>query len=131
MHRLAAHIQRVENFVSVGTNLKSLIDSLRIEQPDGCDCEGMREQMDEMGLEWCRRHRAEIIEAVRQNAKEVRWLSKIAAAGPALWSGLAFNVNPLDPVPGLVDEAIRITEAQAEPACPKPVISARPKAIQP
>jgi len=66
----------------VGTNFKSLVDGLGVAPVEGCNCEALRDEMDCLGLPGCIRK----------------------AAGPAVWHGLAFTVDPRDPIPGLFDE---------------------------
>jgi hypothetical protein len=96
----------------VGTNLKKLIDSLGVEGSPGCNCESLRLEMDRLGIAGCLRERARLIAALRESAESVSWLSKLKAAGPAVWSGLVFKVNPADPIPGLFDEAVRMANDQ-------------------
>lgn len=96
----------------VGTMLKSLIGTLDIPEQPGCNCDELRERMDDLGVEGCRKQRETLIATLRHNAAHIQWLAKATAIGPAITSGLAFKVNPLDPIPGLFDEAVRLTELQ-------------------
>lgn len=95
----------------VGGNFKQLASSLGI-APSCCDCKKLMKQMDRLGAKGCREHRERLIERLRANAKTVPWLQKLLAVAPAIWNGLSFKVNPLDPIPGLFDEAVRRTETQ-------------------
>jgi hypothetical protein len=99
-----------------GTEFKSLIDSLKIPEPEGCDCEALRLEMDTLGVEGCKRERERLLAAIRQNAGKVSWLAKVTAIGPAVLSGLAFTVNPLEVTGSLFDEAVR--QAEAKPVAP-------------
>jgi orotate phosphoribosyltransferase len=105
-----------------GTELKTLIDSLQIAEAAGCSCGVLRAEMDTLGVEGCQRHRERLIHKIRESSTRVSWLSRLKAVGPAVWSGLAFVVNPFDPIPGLFDEAVRRAQEKeaAQPSHPEP-----------
>lgn len=88
-----------------GSHLKALLKSLGFTGALGCGCEAMAADMDRWGVAGCRRHRGEIEARLRAKAKEVGWGAKLAAGVRAAAGGLL--LNPLDPVPGLLDEALR------------------------
>lgn len=97
----------------VGTIFKSLIDGLGIDSAEGCNCEALRIEMDLLGVDGCKQQRARLISSLRKNAEKVSWLAKVKAIPPALASGLAFRVDPFDPIPGLFDEAVRRAEEKS------------------
>jgi hypothetical protein len=96
-----------------GTELKRLLESLHLQSQAGCGCDAMVLQMNVWGVEGCRAHRAIIVEKLREARGQVGLQRLLAAAGRALATGLAFQVNPLDPIPDLLEEAIRRAEHKA------------------
>jgi hypothetical protein len=67
--------------------------------------------MDAWGVAGCRgEHYQEIVDRFRAYASKYGWATKLKAAALAVKTGLAFRLNPLDPAPGIVDEAIRRAE---------------------
>lgn len=90
-----------------GTELKGILAGLGIQPGRQCDCNARAVQMDRWGVSGCREHREEIIGWLRTNQGRWGWREKVTAAARAVTSGLAFRLNPVDPYPGLVDEAIR------------------------
>jgi len=104
-----------------GTELKKILDSLGIHAPENCGCRATMRAMDDLGVEGCRDQFDMIVNKIRENADKWGWgklsgLAKLPAAGlRAIVSGLAFRVNPLDPIPGVVEQAI--LAAEADPKC--------------
>jgi hypothetical protein len=90
-----------------GSEFKQLLAELGIEPDASCDCELHVAQMNEWGIEGCRRHRDEIVGWLREACERLGWKERIAAAAKAVTSGLAFRLSPTDPIGSLVDEAIR------------------------
>jgi len=90
--------------------LKALLKSLGITTTAGCSCNSKAAQMDAWGVAGCREHRAEIIGWIRDGQTQWGLSSLVIGAVKALTTGLALSLNPLDPIPGLVDEAIRRAE---------------------
>ena len=99
-----------------GCQAKRILDSLHIPPLAGCDCAGYARRMDEWGVDGCREHFAEIVERFRSYASKYDWGTKLRAAALAVKTGLAIRLNPLDPAPGIVQEAIR--RAEEEKAAP-------------
>ena len=96
-----------------GTELKKLLAALGLAEKLGCECNGRAVQMDLWGVAECREHRAEIVGWLKDGAAKFTRKQKRAAAWKMLATGLAFKVNWLDPLPGLVEEAIRRAERAA------------------
>ena len=98
-----------------------------------CACTNMMNQMNRWGANGCKLHHGEIVAVMRVNDAQIKAqqtkLEKAAtvvkAAATVAWnaftlqSGLAFKVNWTDPIPGLVDEAIRRAEAKEAAAIAK------------
>lgn len=95
-----------------GTEATLLLHSLGISPLGGCDCEGFARKMDAWGVAGCRgEHYQEIVDRFRTYATKYDWATKAKAAMLAVKTGLAWKLNPIDPAPGIVDEAIRRVEA--------------------
>jgi hypothetical protein len=92
--------------------LKAILSSLGIQPGPACDCHGRALQMDEWGIDGCRARREEIVRWLREGQTRWGWQDQFAAAVKAVTTGLAFQLNPLDPFPTLVDEAIRRADAK-------------------
>jgi len=99
-----------------GTELKKILEALGIEAGPTCDCRARADQMDAWGIAGCRANREQIIEWMREGQSRWGWKDKLSAAAKAVQIGLAFKLNPLDPFPSLVDEAIRRAETAQEVA---------------
>lgn len=94
-----------------GTELKKILSSLGIDPAPTCDCNARAYEMDAWGVDGCRQRREEIIGWMKEGQSRWGWAAKFSAMGKAVATGLAFRLNPLDPFPSLVDEAIRRAEA--------------------
>lgn len=96
-----------------GKEQKAILVSLGIPHPDGCTCNHRAQQMDRWGSAGCKEHFREIVgwlrEAREQYAANVDWGEAIVKA---IRSGLAFRLNPFNPEPGIVKEAIRRAAAK-------------------
>lgn len=93
-----------------GTELKAILASLNINPSPSCDCNARAWQMDEWGVTGCKTNRDTIILWLKEGQDRWGWSNSFSIISSAIWSGLAFKLNPLDPIPGLVDEAIRRAE---------------------
>src|SRR5688572_28532212 len=89
-----------------GTELKRILNSLGF-LPDNCLCNTRMLTMDAWGADGCRKNYKGIVGWLREEQANRGWLAKAKAGVLALASGIAMKVNPLDPAPGLLDEAIR------------------------
>ncbi|HYH66391.1 MAG TPA: hypothetical protein VD866_16985 [Urbifossiella sp.] len=108
----------------VGTHLKLLLAALGLDESSSCSCESWRARMDAWGPAECRARRAEIEVHLRAEARKVGWGATLKAGAKAIAAGLV--LNPLDPAPGLLAEAVRRAEAEAPPAAPPPATNADP-----
>jgi len=90
-----------------GSELKRLLTELGLTGKAGCGCEAFLLQMNAWGLDGCAQHREAILAQLRVNQARLGWLEALRAAAAAVRSGLVLALNPLDPAPGLLDEALR------------------------
>ncbi|HYH69373.1 MAG TPA: hypothetical protein VD866_32060 [Urbifossiella sp.] len=102
----------------VGSHLKLILNALGLGESASCGCASMRARMDGWGPAGCRQHRAEIEAHLRNEAREIGWVAKLRAGAAAVGQGLFFS--PIDPAPGLLDEAIRRAATDPPPAPPPP-----------
>jgi hypothetical protein len=93
-----------------GWELHRIFDQLGVKMQEGCACRARIKQMNAWGAVGCREHFAEIVEALKADQHKYSWGTQFKAALGTIKSGLIFR-NPLDPLAGLVQEAIRRTEA--------------------
>lgn len=93
-----------------GTELMGILAQLGIRSGANCDCKQKAAQMDTWGVAECRNNRDTIVGWLRDGQTKWGWKDKLLAAKNAVTTGLVFTFNPLDPFPGLVDEAIRRAE---------------------
>lgn len=98
----------------LGTELKILLSSLKI--PACAACVERAAEMNRLGIQGCRDQRDRLIAAIRQEAGERPWGETLRAGALALLTGLAFKLDPFDPIPGLFDEALRRAEEKASPS---------------
>ena len=101
----------------VGTELTAVLKLLGLGESAGCSCKKWQRRMDAWGVAGCRERRAEIEDHLRGEAKKVGWARSLVAGAKAVAAGLV--LNPLDPAPGLLNEAIR----RAEAADPPPLLA--------
>lgn len=99
-----------------GTEFFVLTQELQVEAPtdiDGkelCNCPEIRHEMNFLGVEGCRSERERLLVKIKANVPKISWLVKLRAAKLALLSGLAFKLDPLDPIGSLFDEAVTRAE---------------------
>ena len=99
--------------VGPGEELRLLLRELGLRGRSGCYCASLARGMNAWGVAGCRERRGEIVAHLRRAQARAGWVEKVKAAALAVASGLAFKLDPLDPAPGLLDEALRRAEAKA------------------
>lgn len=99
----------------VGTEFMLLLQSLGVKPTPNCPCTKVRKKMDRLGIAGCIENRDELIAKLKKNAQGFGIAVKLKAGWFATLSGLAFSLNPLDPIPGLFDEAVRRAQAKESP----------------
>lgn len=92
-----------------GTELARLIKELRLRK-DCSGCAFNAGQMNTWGVQGCRDNFDTIVGWLRESEETLGWVEKIKAAAMAVTSGLAFKINWDDPIPDLINEAIRRAE---------------------
>ena len=102
-----------------GTELKAMLLALGIQSMASCRCQEMAQRMDDLGVQGCREHRAELVEYLRQQVPALATHELALAAIRAVWSGLAIHLSLTDPVGSLLDEAIRRAANAASGAPPR------------
>jgi hypothetical protein len=88
-----------------GTEIEKLLKSLDLAGWRGCGCAGKVRQMNAWGVVGCRKHRDQIVGWLREASRQAGWRTKLAAATKA--ASIVPPEHWLDPIPWLVDEAIR------------------------
>lgn len=100
-----------------GTELKEILSSLGFSS-SGCGCNNRAREMNGWGIEGCIKNKEIILTWLRSQQKKRGWLETIKAGVLAITTGLAFNIDPLDPAPGILEEALRRAEAKLAPKEP-------------
>jgi hypothetical protein len=103
----------------VGTYMKGALTALRIVPTKSCGCEAMARQMNAWGPDGCTEHLDEIVDHLRKAYSKTDWLTIQRARLAAVTTGLAWEINWLDPLPSLVRLAIERARI-APPAPPLP-----------
>lgn len=102
-----------------GAELWGIFKELRIRTPRRCSCKRLRAWMNVIGPEMCRVRKNDITSSIKKNAKRWGIADKIMSLGSAMVrsviTGLIFKIDPTDPIPGLVEEAIIRAERKQEP----------------
>lgn len=99
-----------------GTNLWNMLSDLGIRHTQNCSCKILMDVMDGLGVEGCRREFKNLVHVMRKNRKEYGWEDYLRAGASAVLKGRVFKyrLNPLDPIPSLLNAAISLTEEQEE-----------------
>lgn len=99
-----------------GTELAGIIKQLKQKPKSGCGCGPLRREMNTLGIDGCKQERERLAGKLQENAAKYGLADKARAALAAAASGLALQINWLDPCPGLIDEAIRRAEVSSSAA---------------
>lgn len=94
----------------VGSQIWKLLEKLGIKHNAGCGCLDWAERMNLWGPELCDKNRAQIIEHMKNSAKNYDWGDISVAVIKAVKTGIAFRLSILDPYGSLLDEAIRLAK---------------------
>lgn len=89
-----------------GTELKKLLASLGITEKPSCDCNAKAKVMDNWGVRGCEMRFPTIVQWLNEGKQRWGWTAAFGAGFQAVLSGLAFQINPIDPIPSLVRLAI-------------------------
>lgn len=108
-----------------GDALATLIRELGLRrrgEPRCGRCDEGAKLMNQWGVEGCHARREEILSWLRGEAEALTWLETLKAASRAALGGLAFKLDPFDPAPGILDEALR----RCTPSSPSPKSTSPP-----
>lgn len=103
----------------VGSQLWKLLSRLGIQHHPDCSCLLLAETMNSLGPEGCNKEREKILALMHKNQDKYGWNVHLLVGAKALslsirhpkeW-GWILTISPLDPLPGLLDKAIALTEA--------------------
>ncbi|WP_425618024.1 hypothetical protein NA78x_001717 [Anatilimnocola sp. NA78] len=89
-----------------GTELKKLLASVGLTDFSGCGCASKIAQMNRWGVEGCRQHIDQICGWIEEAKRKAGWREQLKAATLATANGLAFKLDPRDPIRSLVELAI-------------------------
>lgn len=105
-----------------GTELKLILEMLGVSADADCGCGSIINAMNQWGVDGCQKNRKAIEVHLRNRAAELGWVAKLKIAAAAIVSGMAFKLDPTNPSPGLLDEALRRAERKEKEAmAAKPV----------
>lgn len=90
-----------------GTEFYKLARQLGVQPKPGCTCGAVAARMNVLGVAGCQAHRGELLAALAENYQLYGLKDKLTAAVHAVASGLAFRLDPRDPLGSLFDEALR------------------------
>lgn len=98
----------------VGDHLKELNAELKIRMKQGCNCPALLAEMNALGVDGCRQNRTRLVKSLAENAAKYTWGETFTAAVNSLKTGLAWQIDLLDPYGSLLDEAIRRADSTHE-----------------
>ena len=98
----------------VGDELEAMFHELGVAMKESCSCQQLKQEMNALGPDGCEFKMDSLANEIRHNARTFGyWETTIAAIKFVSTYGL--TINPLDPFPGLIAEAIRRTKIKAIP----------------
>jgi hypothetical protein len=102
--------QEVVNGNGVGSQLWRLLKRLGIHNNAQCSCVLLADIMNTLGPQGCREQKETLLKLMSKNQEKYGWKDYFRAAKNAVLLGWIFKLNPLDPLPGLLNEAIKLAE---------------------
>lgn len=103
-----AHGKDGMNYVeAVGDEVADILKTLGFSRAKGCGCKILMREMNSLGAAGCRREFRQLVAKLTEKYEATTWTERIRAAGLAVLSGIAFKLNIADPIPDLLNEAIR------------------------
>lgn len=113
-------VQQVVTTGGPGKEMELLLKELDIHPKVGCPCHEMARQMNVWGVEGCRKHFDYLVEYFRTHIKDYSWVERFKAAAMAVKTRLVLELDLLNPVPSLINMAIRRAETK-EKATSSPI----------
>ena len=111
VHRTCVSIlQRVRR--GPGTELMELMQSIGATEKPGCGCKSKAGEMNRLGSDGCRKNFDKIVDWLKEGASKYDLSEKSMVWARALKIGLV--LNPLNPFPQLLSEAIRRSDASVD-----------------
>ena len=110
--------KEIEQGSGVGSQLWRMLSSLGIEHKPECSCLLLAEVMNDLGPRGCRKNRVKLLGLMRKNQERFGWATYLRVGVKALSLSWVYTLNPLDPLPGLLDRAIKLARI-AEQQCQK------------
>ena len=97
-----------------GKEMELLLKELSVPtKSGGCNsCHKIARQMNAWGVEGCRKNMDRLVKHFRTHIKDYSWMERLKAAAMAVATGLAFQLDWLNPIPSLINEAIRRAEVK-------------------
>lgn len=92
-----------------GTELKKILADMGIQPKASCSCTKRAIQMDQWGVDGCRKNLEQILEWVRDEWVKLEWMERVKLGYRAVLKGLGISA---DPIRSVVEEAIRRAEAK-------------------
>jgi hypothetical protein len=123
----AARMAAIEAGRGVGSQIWRLLASLGIKHTAVCKCLAVAEEMNALGPDGCRLHRARLAATMQKNAASYGWGDVARAAGLALLKGLAWRLNIRDLYGSLIDEGINRAKLAGDEA-PAAIAATQPAA---
>lgn len=93
-----------------------ITQELELKPPKGCSCHDLQLRMDVLGVDGCRKEFTELKAEISLNLDKWGWTEFFSnfATGlvKAISTGIAWRLNPIDPIGSLLREAIKRAEAR-------------------
>lgn len=107
MVREETALQRILTGNGPGSQLWKIFKSLGVETAPDCNCLLMAEVMNSLGVKGCIEAKDRLVYILKKNQKRYGLTQYLKSGALALREGLAFKIDPIDPLPGLLNEALR------------------------
>lgn len=120
IHCSCGHVIQPQGMVDTfgpGTEYAKLVKSLGFKPTKKCGCAKLMREMDELGVDGCRRDFDRLCGLLQEKYDAASWPERQKAKGMAVLTGLAFKVSWTDPIPDVLNEAIRL--ATDRPSLPQ------------
>jgi len=97
--------------LGVGTHLANLIESLGLKPMHECGCSDLQAKLDSMTIDQVVGIKNQIVAMLKIKQSSLGWVEYLKAGANSIKSGLVLKLNPLNPAQGLLEEAIRLAQA--------------------